>query len=92
MKQLQDGTYYGITAGLLASHARYSRPVLVCVEYTAEEEGPVKMTAVSGNTLAKMAKGGTNTISREDYENRPTNPYNNTHEAIWALSLLGWEV
>lgn len=91
MKQLEDGTFYGTTVGLNAIHAQYTKPMLVRVQYSAEDEkSPVRLVAVSGHTLAEIQKTGVKMISREEYENRPINAYNDTLEAIWALGQLGW--
>lgn len=92
MKQLEDGTFYGTTIGLLATHAQYNKPLLVRVQFSAESEtSPVRLVAASGHTLEEITKTGVKMISMEEYENRPRNDYNNTREAIWALGLLGWD-
>ena len=91
MKQIGDGTYFHTTIGLTATHSASKQPKLVRVEMTAKDEkSDVTLVAVNGHNTAPIHKTGKVVISREEYENRPTDPYDDSVEALWAMSRLGW--
>lgn len=57
-----------------------------CVALPSEE---VMLTALSGRTLAAIPRVSRVKVSREEWEDRPTDPYDSTVEATWALGKLG---
>lgn len=76
------------TSGLRASKNGKSK--LVKVYFYETDEG-VRLEPTSAYNLTQTP-GKVPVISKEEYANRPVNPYNGTREAIWALGLCGWVV
>ncbi len=52
-------------------------------------DGGVMIHAVSGNNLGRIGGGHSKNISQEAFEARPTDSYDDTVEAIWALKQIG---
>ena len=79
--------FIGYTIGLGANgHEQVGK--MVKVEYSKLADGRVKLQATSGNNLSSMS--GSKTISAQEFEGRPTDPYDQVGEARWALGLCGW--
>lgn len=80
-------TYIGGTIGLECTtpdgHIR-----LVRVEFYLVPQG-IKLQAVSGQNLASFGPRFSKTITQDDYDDRPRDPYAGTTEAIWAMALVG---
>lgn len=85
--------FIGYTIGLMAE-AKFGKgsPKPVKAEFSRNEDGSVKIAAVSAHTLGQIDGAGVVNISAEEYENRPHDPYNGVPTAIWALQKLGFEV
>lgn len=60
---------------------------LVKCEYS-RIDGGIMIHAVSGNNLGRIG-GRSKIITQDAFENRPTDSYNDTVEAIWALKQIG---
>ena len=82
--------FLGCTIGLECNYHEM-RGKLVCAEYLRNPDQTVTLMAASGRTGRQMP-GWNVTLTAEQYENRPTDPYNNVPEARWALNLLGWSL
>ena len=78
------GKFIGYTVGLVCKSGRGNSPIKV--EYSEAGADQVKLTAVSGNTLARVGGVRQVTISRAEYEGRPSD---NIEQAIWALGAVG---
>ncbi len=59
----------------------------VKVQYTRLSSGEVELAAVCGNSLA--AFGPKRTITADEFDSRPADPYDSAAEALWALGILG---
>jgi hypothetical protein len=81
-------TFIGYTCGLMASKNGISK--LVKVEYSTNKYNGITLQVVSGYNLEKTS--GKKSISKDDFNNRPHDPYNNVSEATWALGQCGWSV
>ena len=82
------GQFIGYSIGLEATSSSSSRWKMVKVEVTRVSADKIKLSAVSGRTLASMP--GTAFLSQDEYENMPA--MNGTEFAVKALSLCGWTV
>lgn len=78
------------TVGLTCCHeTREIRPKLLRVEFYQLPCGNIKLQVVSGHNLAPL-RGDHTTITAEEYENAPRNPYDDCELAVWALRKCGW--
>lgn len=75
------------TIGLQANNGERSALVKIQIERT--QNGGAILTPVSGNNLARIS-GKVVTLTAEQYDDRPHDPYDNAKEAIWALKQCGW--
>ena len=80
--------FIGYTVGLEANNGHSQVGKMVKVEYSRNSDNTVTLRPVSGRNLAAM--GLKKTISSEDFDNRPCDPYSNAEEAMWALRQVGW--
>lgn len=80
--------FIGYSIGLEATSASSSRWQMVKVAVTRVSANKLKLSAVSGRTLASMP--GTAFLSQDEYENMPA--MNSTEFAVKALELCGWTV
>lgn len=65
------------------------RLALVKVGCEQLPSGDVRLTAISGRNLADIPRVDRVEVSAEEWEDRATDPYDSTVEAIWALGKLG---
>lgn len=80
--------FIGYSIGLEATSSSSSRWKMVKVEVNRVSADKIKLSAVSGRTLASMP--GTAFLSQDEYENMPA--MNSTEFAVKALELCGWTV
>lgn len=83
----KNSNYIGGTIGLQAWG--HGRNALVRIQYHRNQDGSVLLSAVSGHNLSRLP--GAKTISGDEFEDRPHDPYDDTREALWALELLGYK-
>ena len=79
--------FIGYTVGLECNKGEQVGK-LVKVEYSRNSDHTVSLSAVSGRNHAKLP--GAAVISAEQYEDRPSDPYDNIAEARWALAKVGY--
>lgn len=79
------------TIGLMANHPTFKRPTLVKVFMESSEEG-VLLTVESAHTLSRLNWLGSVLITREEWENRPFDAYDNIVEARWAFEKFNLSV
>ncbi len=80
------GEFIGYTIGLECWIN--NRLKMVKCEYTRAGDG-VRIHAVSGHSLGRFDGGHSKVISKEEFRNRPDDPYDDIVEAIWALEQIG---
>lgn len=80
--------FMNYTTGLLAS--KNGEAMLVKVEYSKNKDGGVTLQVVSGRNLEKTS--GKKALSRQEFDDRPTDPYDSIVEAKWALAQCGWTI
>lgn len=80
------------TTGLMATHKDKpdTPPQLVKVAYYQRPDGLIRLSAESGHNMADLPYK--KTISRADFDARPTHAYEDVVEARWALDQLGFEI
>lgn len=61
---------------------------MIKCEYSRIDESSVMIRAVSGNNLGRIG-WRSKSISKDAFDSRPYDPYDNTIEAVWALSHIG---
>ena len=77
--------FIGYTVGLETS-AGFAK-----AEYNSASDG-VEITAVSARNLGRIKSAGTAVVSKDEFDNRPTDPYDSIAEARWAFEKLGVEI
>ena len=80
------------TIGLMASHPSFKRPALCKIWYYDTTDDKILMrveSAVNGEIVKSVSA---QTITLEEYENRPVNSYNEAIEARWAFSKMGLSI
>lgn len=82
-------SFIGYTVGLEANRAGVLGK-MVKVEYSRNQDGGIKLTAVSGRDLSKMV--GHAIISANEFADRPQDDYDSVVEARWALEKCGWSL
>jgi len=81
--------FLSMTTGLEC--VRDEKPgVIVKVEFWELADGRIKLQAIAGRNLSKVA--GHLIISREEFDARPLDAYDDIKEARWALNKCGWEI
>ncbi|NLX17605.1 MAG: hypothetical protein GXY45_11665 [Ramlibacter sp.] len=79
--------FIGYTIGLECNgHGRIGK--MVTIEINKNVDGTYRLNAVSGRNLASMQ--GSATLTPEQYDNLPNDPYNDAARAIAMLKLCGW--
>lgn len=63
---------------------------LIAIEFNKVDGDKVMLEAVSGRNLAPA--GVRKTITQDEYDDRPLDPYNKVKEARWAMNLLGYTI
>lgn len=81
--------YLSGTIGMMAFHPALGEAKLVRVEYR-ESKGEVFLVPVSGYNLEPIKIINQVKISKEEYENRPYDPCDDTVEFFWAARELGF--
>ena len=82
------GKFIGYSIGLEATNASSDSWKMVKVEVTRVSANKLKLSVVSGRTLARMP--GTACLTQDEYENMPA--MNSAEFAVKALALCGWTV
>lgn len=85
------------TIGMMASHNNLRRygfveSILVKVVYSRTIIDNIMLTAVSGHNLAVIKQIKQVIITKEEYNDRPFDYYDDTVEFFWAISMLGFNV
>ena len=83
--------FIGMTAGLECNGNGFVGK-MIRIEYQRNADGSVSLVSVSGNTLARYKNVKAVVITKDQFVNRPTDPYNNIEEAQWALHQCGWRL
>jgi hypothetical protein len=81
--------FLSTTMGLQATHKNLARSMLIRVNFYDVGDDKVLLEPISGNTLGRIRKIPTVTISREEYANREYDYYSDVPELKWAFSKLG---
>jgi hypothetical protein len=84
-------SFIGYTVGLTVSHENYRTGKLMKVEFSRDGD-LVTLKAVSGHNLEPMRAIKSIKIQRDEFADRPHDPYNNIVEARWAFEKLGIEL
>lgn len=80
------------TIGLTARHPKLKRPVLVKVMMAGVVGSNITLTAVSGHTLGKIMAIAPLTLRWDQFDDRPTDAFDDIIEARWAFEKLGLTV
>ena len=79
--------FIGYTIGLECNgHGRIGK--LVKIEINKNYDGTYRLNATSGRNMASMP--GSSTLSAEQYDDLPNDPYNDAERAVAMLKLCGW--
>jgi hypothetical protein len=81
--------FIGYTVGL-ECNGRGKVARFLKVEYSRANNGGVILSAVSGHDLSSA--NIRTVLTAEQFENRPTDPYDSIIEARWALKRLGFSL
>lgn len=79
------------TTAITASHSNYKKPLQVAVDYYELPTGFLRLVVRSGCNGSAIPNAATLTITREQYQEIPEDPYNSLVEARAALRMLDWE-
>ena len=79
--------FIGYTIGLEANRNSQIGK-MVKVSFERDENGFIRLKAVSGRNLEAMK--GHATVSAEQFQERPQDAYDGSVEARWALNQCGW--
>jgi len=84
--------YIRSTIGLQSSHDDLKRPTLIRAEFYRNNDDSVTIKAVSGHNLSPIRSIKNVTISADEYNNSPDDPYDDSVEALWALRKLNCNI
>lgn len=77
------------TNGLTVRGHGYPQPKQVRVQYYRDRE-QIVLESVSAVNLGRMKGVALVRITPEQFESRPSDPYDSAREAQWALRRCGW--
>ena len=76
------------TIGMMRNHKNLNRPVLIkCHVY--EALGDIELHAVSGHNLARIKQIPTVILSKQEWEDRDYDLYDDQEEFFWLTDKLG---
>jgi len=89
MKKVKEQAKYHSTIGLLA--AGHGQNCLVMFESKVVND-TVMVQAVSGHTLEKIRQSPMIVITKAQFNDRDSNPYDDVVEWRWFAALCGWHL
>lgn len=78
------------THGLCVTGHTYKKALLVKIEAYRNADGSVTLKSISGHTLGDIPQAGHVRLSAEEWEDRPSDPYDDLQQTKWALTKCGW--
>ena len=83
--------YKSSTIGMMMNHKHLSKTVLLKVQFYRTNLGNIMLCAVSGHDLSTIKQIKHVIITKEQYNDREYDYYDDTVEFCWAAKLLGFE-
>lgn len=79
-----------VSHGLCVTGHSYKKALLIKIEAYRNADGSVTLKSISGHTLGDIPQAGHVQLSAEEWEGRPSDPYDDLMQTKWALEKCGW--
>lgn len=83
---------YVMTNGLMAEHSSFNKPFMAKVEFAIMDDDSVVASVVSAHTGNRIKSIWQKTITREELQELPENPYNDMVFNEAAFDLMGIKI